>query len=223
MCGRFTLAAQPALIAEVFGLSDVPDLAPRYNIAPTQLSAVVRQPTADAPRRLDLLRWGLVPSWADDPAIGSRLINARSETVGEKPAFRSAFRHRRCLVPADGFYEWAKTAGGKQPYHFHRPDHAPFALAGLWERRHRDEGPDLETFTILTTAANAVVRPFHDRMPVVLPVDAYDAWLDPELDQATHLTQLLTAAPESFLVVNPVSPVVNSPAHDGADCVVPLA
>jgi putative SOS response-associated peptidase YedK len=223
MCGRFTLSAQPALIAEVFGLTNVPDLAPRYNIAPTQRAAVVRQPTADEPRQLDMLRWGLVPAWADDPAIGNRLINARSETVGEKPAFRSAFRHRRCLVPADGFFEWAKSAGGKQPYHFHRADGAPFALAGLWERRQRGDEPALETFTILTTAANSVVRPLHDRMPVILQPGDYEAWLDPELDEAAHLTHLLSAAPEDFLVVNPVSPVVNSAGHDGPDCVAAVS
>lgn len=223
MCGRFTLAVQPALIAEAFGLTDVPDLAPRYNVAPTQVAPVVRQPAAGAPRRLDGLRWGLVPSWADDPALGNRLINARSETVAQKPSFRSAFRQRRCLVPADGFYEWAKVGKVRQPWHFRRADGAPFAFAGLWERWRAPSGEALETFTILTTAANALVAPVHPRMPVILPPTAYEAWLDPELTAAGHLAPLLVPAAEGVLTGYQVSQRVNAPAHDDAACIRPVA
>jgi putative SOS response-associated peptidase YedK len=222
MCGRFTLSAQPALIAEAFGLSEVPPLAPRYNIAPTQRAAVIRQPSGGGAPRLEELRWGLVPAWADDPSIGNRLINARSETVAEKPSFRSAFRHRRCLVPADGFYEWAKTSGGRQPWHFHRPDHGPFGLAGLWERWQAPGSEPLETFTILTTAANPVVARVHERMPVILPPEAYEEWLDPELDQPAHLARWLAPAPEELLVATAVSQRVNSSSVDDPDCLAPV-
>ncbi len=222
MCGRFTLAAQPALIAEAFGLSGVPDLAPRYNIAPTQISPVVRELAIGAARQLDLLRWGLVPSWAADPALGSRLINARSETVAEKPSFRSAFRQRRCLVPADGFYEWAKVGKARHPWYFRRSDGAPFALAGLWERWRAPGGEALETFTILTTDANEVVAPVHPRMPVILPPQAYEAWLDPELIETGHLAPLLVPARPGFLIGYPVSQRVNAPLHDDPGCIAPL-
>jgi putative SOS response-associated peptidase YedK len=222
MCGRFTLATPPALLAEVFELSDVPDLAPRYNIAPTQWSPVIRSSAAAPARGLALLRWGLIPPWATDPAIGSRLINARAETVADKPAFRGAFRHRRCLVPADGFYEWAKVGPARQPWHFRRADGAPFALAGLWERWRGPDGADVETFTILTTEANDVVRPVHPRMPVILPADAYAAWLDIELTEGRHLAPYLVPAPADLLTTFPVSPRVNAPTMDDPACVAPL-
>src|SRR5262245_35107324 len=175
MCGRFTLATSRAQLADLFRLAGGPELPLRYNIAPTQPVPVVR--AAGDGRALALARWGLIPRWATDPAIGNRLINARSETVAEKPSFRDAFRKRRCLIPATGFYEWAKTAGGKQPYHFRLLDGRPFAFAGLWERWDRG-GEPVESCTILTTAANAVVRPVHERMPVILPAEAFAAWLD---------------------------------------------
>jgi putative SOS response-associated peptidase YedK len=222
MCGRFTLATPPTLLAEAFGLAEVPDLAPRYNIAPTQLAPVLRQPAGAALARLGLLRWGLVPGWADDPAIGSRLINARAETVADKPSFRAAFRQRRCLVPADGFYEWAKVGTRKQPWHFRRPDAGPFAFAGLWERWQSPDGTDLETFTILTTDANDLVRPVHPRMPVVLPPEAYAAWLEPTPGDARHLLPLLQPAPPGWLVGQAVSAYVNAAGNEGPRCIAPV-
>jgi len=173
MCGRFTLRSSPASIAQVFGLVDVPDLLPLFNIAPTQPVAVVRQRANDRVKELVFLRWGLIPAWADDPSIGNRLANARSETVATKPSFRSAFRSRRCLVVADGFYEWQKTNGHKQPYFVGLQSDRPFGLAGLWERWEKGDEP-VESCTILTTDANELMQPIHERMPVILPPDQYD-------------------------------------------------
>jgi putative SOS response-associated peptidase YedK len=165
VCGRYTLKAPKKAIAEAFDLADVPPLLPRYNIAPTQPVPVVRLDPASGERGLALLHWGLIPSWADDPAIGHRLINARAETVAEKPAFRSAFKRRRCLVVADGFYEW-KRENGKTPYYFRLKDDSPFAFAGLWDRW--EKGDELvASCTLITCEPNGVVAPVHDRMPVI--------------------------------------------------------
>ena len=177
MCGRYTLKAPREAIAEAFDLADVPQLLPRYNIAPTQAVPVVRLDRASGEREIALLQWGLIPSWADDPAIGNRLINARAETVAEKPAFRTAFKKRRCLVVADGFYEW-KRENGKTPYYFRLKDSSPFAFAGLWERWEKGEEP-VESCTLLTCEANGVVAPVHGRMPVILKPEDYARWLDP--------------------------------------------
>lgn len=167
MCGRFTLRVPAAELVEIFRLLRRPDVQPRYNIAPTQPVAVVRR--IDRGRELSMLRWGLVPSWAKDPKIGARMINARAETVATKPAFRTALRRRRCLVPADGFYEWAKSAGGtKQPHYITRRDGRPFAFAGLWESWDGPDGSSIESCTIVTTEANDLVGRIHDRMPVIL-------------------------------------------------------
>src|SRR5262249_8129107 len=163
--------------------SSFPELRPRYNVAPSQLVPVVRL-GADGGRQLELLRWGLVPSWAKDEKIGYSLINARSETVAEKPSFRSAFKQRRCLVLESGFYGWAPRDGKKQPWLFGLQGAEPFAFAGLWERWEKGEGDPLETCTIITTEANDTVRPVHNRMPVILPHDSLAAWLDPELKSA---------------------------------------
>jgi putative SOS response-associated peptidase YedK len=233
MCGRFTLSTPGAVLARQLGLDEALPLAlgPRYNIAPTQPVAVVRPVPDNAPgrrdqvdgaRRLDLLRWGLIPAWAKDPAMGSRLINARSETVADKPAFRAAFRKRRCLIPADGFYEWATVGAHKQPYHFRLRDGGPFAFAGLWEAWHAPTGDVLETCTILTTDANDVIRSLHPRMPVILPPDAYARWLDPAVDQPGALVPLLTPYDPAAMIGYRVSPRVNSPANDDEACVVPV-
>jgi putative SOS response-associated peptidase YedK len=192
-----------------------------YNVAPTQKVAAVRLP--DSRRELVSLRWGLIPSWAEDPKIGSRLINARAETAADKPSFRAAFRTRRCLLPADGFYEWQKLAGGKQPFYFRRRDGRPFAFAGLWEQWRNPADEIIESCTILTTAANAVVRPVHDRMPVILDPAAYDRWLDPNVRQAELVQPLLRPCREEDLVAYAVSPWVNNPKNDDARCVAPLA
>lgn len=221
MCGRYSLSASGEKLAEQFQLAEIPELAPRYNIAPTQEVAVVRQ-CAEG-RQLALLRWGLIPSWAKDPSIGARMINARAETVAEKPAFRSAFVRRRCLVPADGFYEWKRTAGGKQPFFFQMRDGRPLAFAGLWEQWKSPDGGQIESYTILTTDANELLRPVHDRMPVILPPDAYDLWLDPDVQKPNVLLALLHPYPEEAMTAYPVSMRVNSPANDDPQCIAPVA
>src|ERR671916_3384872 len=166
MCGRYTLSTPAGRLAEEFRLDDAVEIPPSYNVAPTQQVATVLE---EEGRHLEMLRWGLVPSWADDPGIGARMINARSETAAEKPSFRSAFRERRCLIPADGFYEWKRENGAKQPYYFHMQEGRPFAFAGLWESWNR-EG-EIRSCAILTTQANDVVGEIHERMPVILPRD----------------------------------------------------
>ena len=224
MCGRFTLSTAADVLQQLFEIDagPMPALAPRYNVAPSQDVAVVRAATAAGRREMVLLRWGLVPSWAKDADIGNRLINARSETVADKPAFRSAFVARRCLLPADGFYEWASTDGGKQPYLFRMRTAEPFALAGLWETWRPTDGPRLDTCTILTTAANGVVAPVHPRMPVILPADAYGAWLDPDNRSREALQALLRPADDGLLVGFRVDRRVGSPRHDDPGLVKPL-
>ena len=226
MCGRFGLSATPEQLALLLDLdpSDIPPMSARYNIAPTTESPVVRL-NADQRRRVHLVRWGLVPSWAREIGIGNRLINARAETVAEKPSYRSAFARRRCLVLTDGFYEWASVKGQKtkQPHHIGLADDSPFALAGLWERWQPDSaGEALDTFTILTTEANPVLAPIHHRMPVILAPDDYDAWLSRETSpDALH--SLLRPCPPVGMVRWPVSPLVNSPRHEGPGCREPLS
>lgn len=222
MCGRFTQFHSAQAIAKAFQLAEVPELAPHYNIAPTQAIATVLQTAPQATRQLRFLRWGLIPSWSKDPAIGARLINARAETVAEKPSFRSAFRHRRCLIPADGFYEWQRQNGQKQPFYFHLQDHQPFAFAGLWEQWQSPEGEAVETCTILTTEANELLEPVHDRMPVILPPDDYDTWLDPALQTANQLQSLLRPYPSDQMLAYPVGRAVNRTSFDDPDCIQPL-
>jgi putative SOS response-associated peptidase YedK len=219
MCGRFTLRARPQAVAEAFELLELSDLSPRYNIAPTQPVASVRLDPDRGGRVLVWQRWGLIPSWARDPSIGNRMINARAETVATKPAFRNAFAARRCLIVADGYYEWQKTAEGKQPYFIHRRDDAPFAFAGLWERW----GPErLESCTIITTAANASMRSLHDRMPVILQPADYSRWLDPAVRDGEALASVLRPARDDLLAADPVQPVVNNPRNDVPECVSPI-
>jgi len=206
-------------MALTFSLDAVHDLKPHYNIAPTQLAPVVRT-TADGNRELAELRWGLIPSWASDPSIGSRMINARSETAATKPAFRSAMRQRRCLIPADGFYEWQKEGSLKQPMFIHRSDNAPFAFAGLWEHWNDPEQRPLETFTILTTAANEQLRPLHERMPIIVRAENYSKWLDPATIDPSAVAALLTDPPQD-LVLRPVSQHVNKVANDDPSCIAP--
>jgi putative SOS response-associated peptidase YedK len=225
MCGRFTLRTPQSVLVNQFALEAEPTLFPRYNIAPSQPIAVVRalsQESAAASRELVKLRWGLVPSWAQDPSIGNQLINARSETAAAKPAFRSAMRHRRCLIPSDGFYEWKKIGKQKQPYFIRRPDDKPFAFAGLWDRWTDPEGRPLETCTILTTDANELLRPLHNRMPVIVEPADYATWLDPRLTDPERFRPLFTSLTASQLVMSPVSTLVNSPANDDAACIAPV-
>lgn len=222
MCGRFALFDSAASLAEAFGLADVPSLPPRYNIAPTQAVAAVRIPSEGVGRALALLRWGLIPSWAKDPSLGDRMINARAETAAGKPAFRSAIRRRRCLVPASGFYEWKRTNGRKQPYYIRRPDGKPFAFAGLWESW---EGPGqaaVESCTILTTSANELLLPIHDRMPVIVSPADYDLWLSPEVRDPEELARLFRPCPPEEVTAFPVGTAVNNPKTDSPQLIEPL-
>jgi putative SOS response-associated peptidase YedK len=195
----------------------MPDLTPRYNVAPTQQIGVVR--TADGQRELSFMQWGLVPRWAKDPKIGSQMINARAETAAEKPAFRDAFRKRRCLVVADGFYEWKKTGGKtKQPFYIRMKDHRPFGFAGLWER-----WGELESCTILTTRPNELCASVHDRMPVILSPNDYDQWLDQQVTDAAALQPLLDPYPSDEMAADPVGTHVNSVRNIDERCIAPLA
>ena len=228
MCGRFTNRFTWKELHERLDLIGTPlNLRPRYNVAPSQDVAAVR--ASNGGRTLAMLRWGLIPGWAKDPAIGHKLINARSETAAEKPSFRSAFRHRRCLIPADGFYEWQRRGGTRQPWLFGLRDGAPMIFAGLWERwtvpegaaltgslAERNPGDAVETCTILTTAANETVAPVHGRMPVILAPDAWDVWLAGEAVP-------LGPYPADAMMAHPVSTHVNRPANDDPRCVEPVS
>jgi putative SOS response-associated peptidase YedK len=223
MCGRYTLTSSGEELALLFDISDLPMVLPRYNLAPTQEAAVVRMPAPGEPRRLDLLKWGLIPYWAKEASIGNRMINARSESVAEKPAYRWSFKKKRCLIPADGFYEWKKEGKLKQPYLIHRKDGKPFAFAGLWSSwKSPDQEKPVETFTILTTDANDLLRPLHDRMPVIVDPENFDLWLDPKMGDAAKLQPLLAPHAVDGFEAFPVSRAVNSPAHEAEDCIAPL-
>jgi putative SOS response-associated peptidase YedK len=219
MCGRFAFYSPKEAVLAVFGVELPFDVVPHWNYAPTQLLAALRAGEGGSPEGVRL-RWGLVPSWAKEPAIGNRMINARAETIAEKPAYRNAFRRRRCVVLANGFYEWQKAGSGKIPHWIAPRDGGPIAFAGLWERWEKGEAP-LETCTIVTTAANEALRHVHDRMPVILPPDAVRAWLEPGAP-ADVLGALLRPAPEDLLAFHPVSRAVNSPAHDGPGLIEPV-
>lgn len=221
MCGRFTLTQSAETIAEFFELDEVPRFMPGYNIAPTQPVPTIRASQAKE-REFDYLYWGLIPSWSKDPTIGARMINARAETVAEKPSFRTAFKRRRCLIVADGFYEWQKTGSKKQPYYFHLDQHHPFGFAGLWEHWQSPEGDQIQSCTILTTAANDTMRPIHDRMPVILHPQDYDLWLDPTVQSTDGLYSLLRPYPDVEMHHYPVSTKVNRPQNDSSECIVPL-
>lgn len=222
MCGRFTLFDSAASVAEGFGLAEVPSLSPRYNIAPSQEVAAVRISAEGQARELALPRWGLVPSWAKDLSFGDRMINARSETAAEKPAFRSAIRRRRCLVPASGFYEWKRTNGRKQPYYVRRPDGKPFAFAGLWESWEGPGAAAVESCTILTTSANELLLPIHDRMPVIVSPADYDLWLSPEVRDPAELAPLFRPYPSEEMIAFPVGTAVNNPKVDSPDLIDPF-
>ena len=220
MCARYEVSAPPQELADLFGLAAAPDVKPRWNAAPTQMLPVVRQ-DADGARHLDLLRWGLVPSWAEDLKIGNKMINARAETAATKPSFRTALRKRRCLVPVTGFYEWTGKTGAKRASIFRRRDGRPFALAGLWETWRGGDGDPVETFTVLTTNANAVVAKLHDRMPVIVEEKSFATWLDPKVDAPARLTPLLVPAPPSVLTCTDVGTAVNDPRRDDPSCSAP--
>jgi putative SOS response-associated peptidase YedK len=220
MCGRYMLTTPVDALRQLFLFTERPNLAPRYNIAPTQDVPIVRRTRDGAGRELIMVRWGLVPYWADDPKIGNRLINARRESVARTAAFREAYQRRRCLVPADGFFEWQKEGRTRQPLLVRRKDQAPFAFAGLWERWPQPGGGVLRSCTIITCPANKLIAPVHDRMPVILAPEDHGRWLDPSRADGR---ELLEPYPAAELETFPVSPRVNSPQYDDPECIAPLA
>jgi putative SOS response-associated peptidase YedK len=220
MCGRFILTADPNVLQQTFNLSEVPaNMSARYNISPSQPIAVI---TNEHPDKLDFFSWGLVPSWAKDPSMGNKMINARAETAHEKPAFRAAFKRRRCLIPANGFYEWQQRDKGKSPMLIHLDDFEPFAFAGLWEVWHSKDGDEIRSATILTTEANKFMSDIHDRMPVILDPKDYGLWLS-DSEELDPLVKLMKPYPENELEAYEVSKLVNKPGNETPECVVPLA
>ena len=221
MCGRIVLKAPARQVAQEFDLAAVAEIAPRYNIAPTQLIATVLA-GSDGSRTVRDMQWGLLPPWSRDPRDGGRMFNARSETVAEKPAFREAFAARRCLVPADGFYEWRRQGRDRQPFYFAAADGRLLALAGIWARWEHPGGDVVESCSILTTAANALMSPIHHRMPVIIPAPQRQRWLTTPAAEAAHLVPLLTPAPAEVLHRHAVSSQVNRVGHDGPELIVPI-
>jgi putative SOS response-associated peptidase YedK len=217
MCGRYTIKTPLHVIADLFEVETELPFVPHYNVAPTQEVPVVRL-NKEHHRELVMMRWGLVPFWAKDPKIGNSLINARVESVTEKPAFKNAFQRRRCLVAADGFYEWKKDEGKKQPYWIYLKNGEPFAFAGLWEHW-KSEEKSITSFTILTTTPNAFTAELHDRMPVILPKEAYDVWLNGD---AKDVSTILKPFEASEMAAHPVSTVMNSARVDDPSCIAPL-
>jgi putative SOS response-associated peptidase YedK len=220
MCGRFTLTADLSVLQENFPFVEMPEgMQPRFNIAPTQPVAVVPN---DGRNRLDFFVWGLIPSWAKDPSIGNRLINARAETLLEKPSFRNAFRRRRCLVLADGFYEWRQAERGKTPMYIRLDGGKPFAFAGLWESWNAPDGSNVLSCTIITTEPNDLMATIHNRMPVILPAQAYSTWLEAGETDTKNLIELLKPYPSTEMQAYPVSPLVNSPNNDVPEVIHPI-
>ena len=223
MCGRFTLSASPTSLTETFPGFELPDqLTPRYNITPTQEVAVVAN---NNPGKIDLFRWGLIPSWAKDPTIGNRMINARSETLSQKPSFRTAYRRWRCLILADGYYEWRKEPGGgaKTPFYIRMASEKPFAFAGLWEQWQPSRDADaVLSCTILTCPPNEMLEQIHHRMPVILDYDAYDLWLEPNNQPPAEMNHLLKPYPADAMTAYAVSRLVNQPRNDRAECILPV-
>jgi len=222
MCGRFTLTVDPSELQDVLPFATVAadaTWAPRYNIAPTQPVAVVANNGKNA---LEFFRWGLIPSWAKDSSIGNRMINARAETLAEKPSFRNAFKRRRCLIPADGFYEWRKDSASKTPMYVRLKSGEPFAFAGLWEAWRAPDGKTVLSCAIITTTPNSLMEKIHDRMPVILKPDAYERWIDPAESDPEALGRLLKPYPASHMTAHAVSKLVNKPENDSPQCVVPV-
>jgi putative SOS response-associated peptidase YedK len=219
VCGRYRLVRKKEILAEVFDASDDVDWAPRYNVAPGQDVPVIRQDASEPKRSLSLVQWGLIPWWAKDPKLGYKMINARAETISDKPAFREPLQSRRCLIPADGFYEWVKAEKTKLPYCFTLADDSVFAFAGLWDRWRDANGEALQTCSIITTSANALVARAHDRMPVILEPENYDLWLDPGFGKIEPLLHLLKPYRAASMHGWRVSPRVNSVENDDPECI----
>ncbi|MBI5572919.1 MAG: SOS response-associated peptidase [Desulfomonile tiedjei] len=222
MCGRFTLFDAEAALPKEFDADISFDLTPRYNVAPSQPIVALRVSPETGQREFVWLRWGLVPHWAQDSSIGNQMINARAETVADKPAFRDAFRHRRCLVPASGFFEWRKGERRKQPYYIRMKDGHLFAFAGLWELWKGPDGSPVESCTLITTGANDLVARLHDRMPVIVPPAAYELWLDTESQERGRLLSLLQPYPAGEMDAYPVGFAVNDPKTDDLRCIARL-
>lgn len=220
MCGRFTSLLSPELLENFFGVQAPPDFPFRYNIAPTQQIWIIRE-AATGGRHLSTVRWGLVPHWAKDLSIGNRMINARCETVHEKPAFRIAIRARRCIIPASGYFEWSTTPEGKIPHYITMRDGSPLAFAGIWDSWKTPEGESLETCAILTTSANSLVANLHDRMPVILHHTEFDHWLDRSINNPEKLQRLYQPYPAELLQEWKVSTVVNNATHDVPETIKP--
>jgi putative SOS response-associated peptidase YedK len=219
MCGRYVITSPPAAIRALFGYPEQPNFPPRYNVAPTQPVPIVR--LNEGKRQFALVRWGFIPGWVKDPKAVSLLINARAESVLDKPAFRNAMRRRRCLVPADGFYEWREAGGRKQAYFVRRKDGGPFAFAGLWETWTGPNGEELDTAAIVTTLANRTLSFIHGRMPVMLPPETFELWLDCAKVDAATAAALLMPARDNLLEAHQVSPAVNRVANDSAALIAP--
>ncbi len=222
MCGRFTLTVDPGQLQEAFPWVEFPvDFPARYNIAPTQPVAVVPN---DGKNRLDFFNWGLIPFWAKDPKIGYRLINARAESIAEKPSFRGSFKYKRCLILADGFYEWQTQPGtkAKVPMYIHMKDRSPFAFAGLWDNWHSDDGSEIRSCAIITTQPNELVEKIHNRMPVILPKDGYTDWIKEGENEPEVLKSLLRPYPGDEMAAFPVSTQVNSPQNDTPEVILPV-
>ncbi|WP_224981967.1 SOS response-associated peptidase [Geomonas agri] len=220
VCGRFAVDVPAKVLSESLGLAEVPNLAPRYNVAPTQEVAVVRE-GADGDNRLDLLYWGLIPAWAKERSIGYKMINARSETLQEKPSFRQAFKYRRCVIPASGFYGWRHEGKAKIPHYIRIREGLPMLFAGLWETWKSPEGEQVESFTILTTGANRLLESIHERMPVILHPDECGRWLDRHLTDPTPLSVFFQPYPADLLEMWQVSPLVNTPKYDSCELIAP--
>ncbi len=222
MCGRYVIISSPAVIRALFGYPEQPNFPARYNVAPTQPIPLVR--LHEGKRHFALMRWGLIPAWVKDPKTFSLLINARGESVIDKPAFRNAMRRRRCLIPADGFYEWKDAGGRKQPYFVRlRAGGGPFAFAGLWETWTGPNGEELDTAAIVTTRANRTLAAFHDRMPVIVPPEAFDLWLDSAKVDAQTATALIAPAREDLFEAYEISAAVNRVANDSPELIAPAA
>ncbi len=221
MCGRYVITSPPAAIRALFGYGEQPNFPPRYNVAPTQPIPIVR--LVEGKRSFALVRWGFLPSWVKDPKTFSLVINARGESVLDKPAFRNAMRRRRCLVPADGFYEWRAGRAGepKRPYFVHAKSGEPLAFAGLWETWSGPNGEEVDTAAIVTTRANRTLAAIHDRMPVIVPPQAFDLWLDCAKVEAATAAALIAPAPENLLECYEISPAVNRVANDDARLIAP--
>jgi putative SOS response-associated peptidase YedK len=220
MCGRYTLVEVDGLQRRFEIEGAPPEIPARYNVAPTQTMPVV---TRHSPNQLELMRWGLIPSWAKDPTIGSRMINARAETVAEKPAFKRALERRRCLIPATGFYEWKQTEHGKVPHYIHLTDEPLFAFAGLYENWRAPDETWIRSYTIITTTANDLMAPLHNRMPVILDREDENLWLDPDATETERLLPLLRPYPARRMEAYPVSRAVNSPTNESPALITPEA